>query len=211
MMATPQVRVSGHPLVQDRVTTLRHRDTGAATFRRLVRELAQLLFYEATADLALQTVKVPTPLAESEGKRLAQRIGLMPILRAGLGMADAILEFIPDAQVWHLGLYRDHDTHAPHVYYKKLPPQTNLDLAIVIDPMLASGGSAVASIDIIKEWGVHQIKFLALIAAPEGVAALHAKHPDVPIHLAALDSHLNEQKYIVPGLGDAGDRQFGTF
>jgi uracil phosphoribosyltransferase len=211
MAAAPLVWVSRHPLVQDRVTTLRHRDTEPAVFRRLVRELAQLLFYEATADLALAAVTVPTPLADSPGFRLAQRIGLMPILRAGLGMADAILELIPTAQVWHLGLYRDHDTHEPHVYYKKLPPTPSLDLAVVIDPMLATGGSAVASIDIIKEWGVRQIKFLALIAAPEGVEVLHRAHPDVPIYLAALDSHLNGKKYIVPGLGDAGDRQFGTF
>ena len=210
MATVPRVWVSQHPLVQDRVTSMRHRDTPPAVFRRLVRELSQLLFYEAAADLALTTVTVPTPLAECHGQRLAQRIGLMPILRAGLGMADAILELVPDAQVWHLGLYRDHDTCEPHVYYKKLPPTPALDLAVVIDPMLASGGSAVASIDILKEWGVQQIKFLALIAAPEGVAALQHKHPDVPIHLAALDSHLNAKKYIVPGLGDAGDRQFGT-
>jgi uracil phosphoribosyltransferase len=211
MATVPQVWVSRHPLVQDRVTTLRHRDTEPAVFRRVVRELAQLLFYEASADLALNQITVPTPLAECQGQRLAPRIGLMPILRAGLGMADAILELVPAAQVWHLGLYRDHDTHEPHVYYKKLPPTPSLDIAIVIDPMLATGGSAVASIDIIKEWGVRQIKFLALFAAPEGIEVMKQAHPDVPIYLAALDSHLNAQKYIVPGLGDAGDRQFGTF
>src|SRR5262245_27504956 len=206
MAIASRVWVSRHPLVQDRVTTLRHRDTEPAQFRRLVRELSQLLFYEATADLALAPVTVPTPLEMCQGHQLAQRIGLMPILRAGVGMADAILEFVLQAQVWHLGLYRDHDTHEPHVYYKNLPPKPSLNLAIVIDPMLATGGSAVACIDILKEWGVKEIKFLALIAAPEGVEVLTQAHPDVPIYLAALDSHLNQQKYIVPGLGDAGDQ-----
>jgi uracil phosphoribosyltransferase len=134
----------------------------------------------------------------------------MPILRAGLGMAEAILEMIPEARVWHLGLYRDHQTLKPVTYYNKLPAEPPIDLSLVIDPMLATGGSAVAAVDILKRWGARRIKFLGLIAAPEGVAALQAAHADVPIHLAAIDSHLDEQSYIVPGLGDAGDRQFGT-
>jgi uracil phosphoribosyltransferase len=202
--------VSRHPLVLHKLARLRDRTTGPPVFRDLVRDLAELLFYEATSDLQLAPVVVQTPLAECTGEKIADRIGLMPILRAGLGMAEAILEMIPEARVWHLGLYRDHQTLKPVTYYNKLPPVPAIDLSLVIDPMLATGGSAVAAVDILKRWGAGRIKFLGLIAAPEGVAALQAAHPDVPIHLAAVDSHLNAQCYIVPGLGDAGDRQFGT-
>jgi uracil phosphoribosyltransferase len=137
-------------------------------------------------------------------------LGVAPILRAGLGMAEAVLELVPCAQVWHLGLYRDHDTLRPVTYYNKLPPRPEIDLCFVVDPMLATGGSAVAAVDILKQWGVGRLRYLGLIAAPEGVAALHGAHPDVPVYLAALDSHLDDNKYIVPGLGDAGDRQFAT-
>jgi len=205
------VFVSSHPLVQHRLAQLRDQTSAVPLFRRLVRELAQMLFFEASVDLQMKTTTVNTPLTQCDGHRIAERIGLAPILRAGLGMAEAIMDLVPDAQVWHLGLYRDHDTHQPVTYYNKLPHAANLDVCFVVDPMLATGGSAVASVDILKKWGVQRIKFLALIAAPEGVEALQSVHADVPIYLGALDSHLDENKYIVPGLGDAGDRQFNTF
>jgi uracil phosphoribosyltransferase len=169
-----------------------------------------MLFLEATPDLKLTTRRVQTPLAECAGQELVETIGLVPILRAGLGMAEAILDLVPTAQVWHLGLYRDHETLKPVTYYSRLPPRPSLDTCFVLDPMLATGGSAVATLDILRGWGLRRVKFLGLIGAPEGVRAVHAAHPDVPIYLAALDSHLDEQSYIVPGLGDAGDRQFGT-
>src|SRR5260221_4266800 len=205
------VRVSAHPLVRDKVTRLRDQTTGPKEFRDLVADLARLLFLEAAVDLKLAPVTVHTPLSPSAGHRVAERIGLFPILRAGLGMADAILQLVPDAQVWHLGLYRDHETLKPVTYYNKLPPKPAIDLAIVLDPMLATGGSALAVMDILKLRYIPRIKFLGLIAAPEGVRAIQAAFPDVPLHLAALDSHVNEVGYIVPGLGDAGDRQFSTW
>ena len=186
------------------------RATAPAVFRRLVRELAQFLFIDASRELTLEDTTVETPLARCAAQRLRETIGLVPILRAGLGMAEAILELVPDAQVWHLGLYRDHETCQPVTYYNKLNDRVPLDRCFVVDPMLATGGSAIAAIEILKNRHVRNITFLGLIAAPEGVHALHAVHPDVPIHLAALDSHLDERKYIHPGLGDAGDRQFGT-
>src|SRR5580765_6538277 len=202
------LHVSSHPLLLHRLAMLRDKTTGPRVFRQLVREMAQMVFYEATSELRLATHTVQTPLAESTGHHIAESLGLVPILRAGLGMAEAILEMVPNAQVWHLGLYRDHQTLRPVTYYNKLPSRPNIELAFIVDPMLATGGSAVAAVDILKDWGLKRLKFLGLIAAPEGVKALQTAHPDVPIYLAALDSHLNEQKYIVPGLGDAGDRQF---
>lgn len=202
--------VSMHPLVQHKLTLLRRVQTEPKKFRELVQELTRFLMYEATLSIGLEQVTVITPLETTEGKRNATRIGLFPILRAGLGMVEPAIEMIPTAHVWHLGLYRDHETLEPVTYYNKLPPQLDVDLCIVLDPMLATGGSAVAAVDILKRWGATRIKFLGLIAAPEGVATLSHAHPDVLIHLAALDSHLNQQGYIVPGLGDAGDRQFGT-
>jgi uracil phosphoribosyltransferase len=189
---------------------LRDRRTEPKLFRQLVRELSQLLFYEATRDIKLEPAVVYTPLAECHGHQVAERIGLMPILRAGLGMAEAVHDLVPSAQVWHLGLYRDHETLKPVTYYNKLPPEPSVHIAIILDPMLATGGSAVAAVDILKRWGATRIKFLGLIAAPEGVAMLEQHHPDVPVYLAAVDSHLDGRSYIVPGLGDAGDRQFGT-
>lgn len=204
------VHVSTHPLILARLAELRHKDTNPPAFRRLVSELSSLLFYEAASQLKLEAIRITTPLSETDGYRLAQRIGLVPVLRAGLGMTSGILELIPDAQVWHLGLYRDHDTLKPVTYYNKLPAEPQIELAIVLDPMLATGGSAVASLDILKRWGVQQCWFMGLIAAPEGVKRLQDAHPDVPLFLAALDSHLNYKSYIVPGLGDAGDRQFAT-
>jgi uracil phosphoribosyltransferase len=205
-----QVFVSPHPLVQHKLTLLRRSITEPKKFRELVRELTQFLFYEATLDLPLKPVEIETPLAQMEGRQIGAQLGLVPILRAGLGMVDPILDLIPTAHVWHLGLYRDHATLEPVTYYNKLPPEVEVDMCLVLDPMLATGGSAIAAVDILKRWGAAQIKFLGLIAAPEGVRALSTAHPDVPIYLAAVDDHLNEKGYIVPGLGDAGDRQFGT-
>jgi uracil phosphoribosyltransferase len=206
----PTATTSRHPLVLHKLTLLRSTETGAALFRTLVRDLTQVLFVEATADLRLAPCEVQTPMASCAGHRLAERVGLVPILRAGLGMVAPVLEVMPEAVVWHLGLYRDHDTLRPVTYYNKLPSQLGLDLAVVLDPMLATGGSAVAAVDILKKQGVGRLKFVGLIAAPEGVEALSVAHPDVAIHVGAVDSRLNEVGYIVPGLGDAGDRQFGT-
>ena len=205
-----QVHVSPHPLVQHKLTLLRRTVTEPKKFRELVRELSQFLLYEATLDLPLNPLEIETPLAPLIGHEIGAQLGLVPILRAGLGMVDPILDLIPTAHVWHLGLYRDHATLEPVTYYNKLPPEVEIDLCLVLDPMLATGGSAIAAVDILKRWGATRIKFLGLIAAPEGVSALSTAHPDVPIHLAAIDDHLNEIGYIVPGLGDAGDRQFGT-
>jgi uracil phosphoribosyltransferase len=204
------VHVSTHPLVQHKLTLLRRKETEPKKFRELVREITQFLIYEATADLRLVDKTVETPLESYNGKEIGERIGLVPILRAGLGMVEPVLEMIPTVRVWHLGLYRDTKTLEPVSYYNKLPAQADVDLCLILDPMLATAGSAVAAVDVLKEWGAQRIKFLGLIAAPEGVQRLSDAHPDVPIHLAAIDSHLNDHAYIVPGLGDAGDRQFGT-
>jgi uracil phosphoribosyltransferase len=204
------ISVSSHPLVLHKLTQLRDRTTEPWQFRRLVRDLSQLLFYEAAHDLRLEPCNVQTPLAEFAGERLGERLGLVPILRAGMGMADAILELVPSACVWHLGLYRDHQTLQPVTYYNKLPGDLAIDVALVVDPMLATGGSAAASLAILKKAGLQRIKYLGLIAAPEGVQVLRHSHPDVPLYLGAIDSHLDAHSYIVPGLGDAGDRQFGT-
>jgi uracil phosphoribosyltransferase len=206
----PDVTVSRHPLVHHKLALLRSTETKPPLFRALVRELSQLLFYEASQDLRTRDAVVRTPLGDCPSRQIAERLALVPILRAGLGMAEAILDLLPDACVWHLGLYRDHQTLQPITYYNKLSAQADIDTTFVVDPMLATGGSAAAAIDILKRWGAKRIKYLGLIAAPEGVAALARAHPEVPIHLAAVDGHLNESGYIVPGLGDAGDRQFGT-
>ena len=205
------VHVSQHPLVLTKLTMLRNQTTKSKIFRELVGEITQFLMYEATNDIALQAHTVQTPMAPYAGHVLAERIGLVPILRAGLGMVEPIIDMIPTAHIWHLGLYRDHDTLQPVSYYNKLPPEVNIDVALVLDPMLATGGSASAAVTVLKQWGVKRIKFLGLIAAPEGVALMHREHPDVPLYLAAIDEKLNEIGYIVPGLGDAGDRQFGTY
>ena len=204
------VYVSDHPLVRHKIALLRDESTPCRIFRELVRELSYLLFAEATRTLALERIAVRTPLADCDSEQLAEPVGIVPILRAGLGMADAMHDLLPSAVVWHLGLYRDHATHQPIVYYSKLPESPNITTAFIVDPMLATGGSATAAVRILKDWGVKRVIFIALIAAPEGVAVLSQEHPDVPIHLGAIDSHLDENCYIVPGLGDAGDRQFGT-
>jgi uracil phosphoribosyltransferase len=201
---------SAHPLVKHKLTRLRDKGTKPKKFRELVRELGALLTYEATADLATRTVEITTPMAKTRGEDLREKIGLVPILRAGLGMVEGVWELMPSAEVWHIGLYRDEHTLKPVAYYNKLPVAPTVSVCLILDPMLATGGSAVATVDILKDWGVHKIKFVGLIAAPEGIARLHDAHPDVPIHLAAIDDHLNENGYIIPGLGDAGDRQFGT-
>ena len=204
------VFVADHPLVRHKIGRLRHRVTAPPEFRALVYEIAQSLFYEATRDLICRPTTVPTPISDCPAHEVAERVGIVPVLRAGLGMADALLDALPEATVWHVGLYRDHTTLKPVTYYNKMPTAHGLDLALVLDPMLATGGSAIAAIDILRDAGVPKIKFIGLIAAPEGVAALRAAHPDVPVYLGAIDSHLNELGYIVPGLGDAGDRQFAT-
>lgn len=201
---------SHHPLVAHKLTKLRDRNTEPKKFRELVREIAALLTYEATTDLLLDQMVVETPLATAAGSVLRERIGLVPILRAGLGMVEGVWELMPSAEVWHIGLYRDERTLKPVEYYNKLPVEPTVSVCLVLDPMLATGGSAVATVDILKRWGVKRIKFVGLIGAPEGIARLQRAHPEVPIHLAAIDDRLNEMGYILPGLGDAGDRQFGT-
>jgi uracil phosphoribosyltransferase len=207
------LHVSTHPAVQHKLAVLRDQATEPKKFREVVRELSWLLGYEALADARLRPLTVQTPLEEMEGAELGDRIGLVPILRAGLGMVDAMLELMPTAEVWHLGLFRDERTLRPVEYYNKLPDSASVDLCLILDPMLATGGSATAAIEVLKRWGAVtpvRIKLVNLIAAPEGVAAVAAAHPDVQIHCAALDRQLNKKGYILPGLGDAGDRQFGT-
>jgi|688.fasta_scaffold34035_6 uracil phosphoribosyltransferase len=209
-LAVPGLHVSPHPLVAHHVVTLRDPATQPPAFRRVVRQLTRLLAVEATASLPTAEVQAVTPLGAARGRRIAERIAIVPILRAGLGMADGLLELIPDAEVWHIGLYRDEATLQPQEYYNKLPRSCGAGLAIVVDPMLATGGSAVRTCEILRAAGIHRIVFVALIASPEGVACLQQAMPDVSIHVAALDEGLNDVGYIVPGLGDAGDRQFGT-
>ena len=174
------------------------------------RELAALLIYEATADLATQPMQVQTPMATMQGAELVEKIGLVPILRAGLGMVEGVWELMPTAEVWHIGLYRDERTLKPVEYYNKLPVEPTVSVCLILDPMLATGGSATAAIEVLKRWGATRIKLVNLIVAPEGVDAVTAAHPDVEIYCAAVDRQLNEHGYILPGLGDAGDRQFGT-
>jgi uracil phosphoribosyltransferase len=204
------IHISRHPLVAHKLSLLRSVDTEPKTFRALVKELGSLLTYEATADLTTSPIEIQTPLAKMTGQDLQDRIGLVPILRAGLGMVEGVWELMPSAEVWHIGLYRDERTLKPVEYYNKLPTAPTVSVCLILDPMLATGGSAIATVDVLKRWGATNIKFVGLIGAPEGVAALQKAHPDVPIYLAAVDDHLNEVGYIVPGLGDAGDRQFGT-
>ena len=210
---TPNLHVSTHPAVAHKLGVLRDVATEPKKFREVVRELSWLLGYEALADVRLRAKQVQTPLETMAGAELGERIGLIPILRAGLGMVDAMLELMPTAQVWHLGLFRDERTLQPVEYYNKLPDAATVDLCLILDPMLATGGSATAAIEVLKKWGANppvRIKLVNLIAAPEGVAAVSRAHPDVEIYAAALDRQLNERGYIMPGLGDAGDRQFGT-
>jgi uracil phosphoribosyltransferase len=204
------VYVSNHPLIQHKLSRLRDKSTEPKKFRELIRELAILLAYEATADLRLTEKDVETPMAVAHCRELTETIGLVPVLRAGLGMVEGIWEMMPGAEVWHIGLFRDERTLRPVQYYNKLPISPTVQVCLILDPMLATGGSASATVDILKKWGAARIKYVGIIGAPEGVNRLHTAHPDVPIHLAAVDERLNEIGYIVPGLGDAGDRQFGT-
>jgi len=206
----PTLHVSQHPAVLHKLAILRDERVEPKKFREIVRELSWLLGYEALADVRVNPLTVRTPLEETEAHELGDRIGLVPILRAGLGMVDAMLELMPTAQVWHLGLFRDERTLRPVEYYNKLPDSATVDLCLILDPMLATGGSASAAIEVLKKWGAVRTKLVNLIAAPEGVAAVSSAHPDVEIHTAALDRGLNDKGYIQPGLGDAGDRQFGT-
>ena len=206
----PNLHVSQHPAVRHKLGILRDESTEPKKFREVVRELSWLLGYEALGDAKMRAIDVPTPLEVMHGEELADRIGLIPILRAGLGMVDAMLELMPTAEVWHLGLFRDERTLQPVEYYNKLPDHSHVDLCLILDPMLATGGSATAAIEVLKKWGAVRIKLVNLIAAPEGVQAVLEAHPDVEIHCAALDRQLNDKGYIMPGLGDAGDRQFGT-
>jgi uracil phosphoribosyltransferase len=207
---TPQVHISTHPLVKHKMALLRDQRTDPKKFRELLREISIFLAYEATADLATERVSVTTPLGRSEAYRLQERVGLVPILRAGLGMVEGIWNMMPNAEVWHIGLRRDEQTLEPVEYYARLPVSPTVDLSLVLDPMLATGGSAVAAVDILKNWGATRIKFVGVVASTRGIRNLSDAHPDVPLYLAAVDERLNDAGYIVPGLGDAGDRLFGT-
>lgn len=204
------IQVMNHPLILHKITMLRDKNTVDKDFRQLVYEIALLMGYEATKDLSLVDHKVETPLMECVGKAIEKQVALIPILRAGLGMVDALLDLIPASKVGHIGMYRDHDSLQPIEYYCKLPTDIENRQAIVLDPMLATGGSAAAAISALKKRGVNKIKFMCIIAAPEGVKALTEAHPDIDIYIGSLDEKLNEHGYIMPGLGDAGDRIFGT-
>jgi len=199
-----------HPLVRHYLAQLRDTATHPAAFRQLIQSLSAILAYEATRDLAERTVPVQTPLCLTTGTTLAQRIALVPILRAGLSMVDAILGMLPQAEVWHLGIYRDEKTMEPVEYYSRLPTTEPVDVALVIDPMLATGGSADAAISTLSEWGVSNVKVLSVLASQEGIHSIQSKYPQVQLYVAAIDPELNDRKFIVPGLGDAGDRSFNT-
>ena len=206
----PNVYESKHPLVKHKLSRLRDKNTEPKKFRELVQEIAALMAYEATADLVIGPCEIETPLAKMTSHELQEKVGLVPVLRAGLGMVEGFWSLMPQAEVWHIGLYRDEQTLRPVEYYNKLPTEPSVSVCLILDPMLATGGSATATVEVLKRWGVKKIKFVGLIGAPEGIARMQREHPDVPIFLAAIDDHLNEKAYIVPGLGDAGDRQFGT-
>lgn len=212
----PRVHVSNHPLIRHKVTKMRDVRTEPKKFRELIREVAILLAYEATNDLALGEVSVTTPLQTATGWKLKEKIGLVPILRAGLGMVEGFWEMMPTAEVWHIGLYRDERTLYPVSYYNKLPVSPTVEVVLILDPMLATGGSATECVSILKKWGARHIKYIGIIGAPEGVKKLTEAHPDVEVYLATIDERLTGADdtfppgYIIPGLGDAGDRQFGT-
>ena len=206
-----KVVVMDHPLIQHKIGIMRRTDTGSKDFRTLVSEVAMLECYEATRDLELTDVEIETPICKATVKELkGKKLAVVPILRAGLGMVNGILALVPSARVGHIGLYRDPKTHEPHEYYCKLPDPIDQRQIVVVDPMLATGGSAIAAVDFIKKHGGQKIKFMSIIAAPEGVDALMKAHPDIQLYVGCLDRELNENAYICPGLGDAGDRIFGT-
>ena len=206
-----KVRIMDHPLIQHKINFIRREDVGSKDFRTAVSEIASLMCYEATRDLELQDVQIKTPICEMTGKELAgKKLAVIPILRAGLGMVDGMLSMIPAAKVGHIGLYRDPETLEPVEYYCKLPVDCEEREVFVVDPMLATGGSLVAAVTLLKQKGVKRMRDMCILAAPEGVKAFEEAHPDVNLYIGALDDHLNDQGYIVPGLGDAGDRIFGT-
>ena len=207
----PSLHLVDHPLIQHKLTIMRQKETGTKEFRELLSEIAMLMAYEITRDFPLRDVEIETPVAPCHAKMLeGKKLGIVPILRAGLGMAEGVLRLIPAARVGHIGLYRDPETLQPVEYFCKLPGDVGERMFIVVDPMLATGGSSAAALDLLKKKGAKNIVLLCLVAAPEGVRAVNTAHPDIPIYTAAVDDHLNEHGYIVPGLGDAGDRIFGT-
>ena len=206
-----QLHVINHPMVQHKLTIMRDKETGSKDFRELLKEIALLMGYEVTRDVPLEDVEIETPICKTVAKRVSGRkLAIVPILRAGIGMVDGMLDLIPVARVGHIGLYRNEETHNPVVYYCKLPEDIQDRLVIVTDPMLATGGSACDALSMLKERGCNNIRLMCLVGAPEGIARVQKEHPDVDIYLASVDDHLNENAYIVPGLGDAGDRIFGT-
>lgn len=215
-MQNPRVHVSNHPLIRHKLTKMRDIHTEPKKFRELTREIAILLAYEATAGLEVEEHTVTTPLQETTGYRLKEKLGLVPILRAGLGMVEGFWEMMPHAEVWHIGFYRDERTLTPVAYYNRLPVSPTVEVCVVLDPMLATGGSAVECVTLLKKWGAQRVIFVGMIGAPEGIARLSAEHPDLDIYLGAIDERLTTEEdafpagYIMPGLGDAGDRQFGT-
>ena len=205
------LHIVDHPLIQHKLSIMRNRKTGSKDFRELLSEIAMLMGYEITRDLPLEDITIETPICRTKAKTISgKKIAVVPILRAGLGMVDGLIKLVPVAKVGHIGLYRDHETHQPVEYYCKLPPDIEDRIVILVDPMLATGGSACDALTMLKKHGVTNVRFMALVGAPEGVAKVQAEHPDVDIYIAALDERLNEDAYIVPGLGDAGDRIFGT-
>lgn len=210
MMIPPNVIIIDHPVIHTKLTELRDFSADHRKFRELLNEIASLMVYEVTRDWPTKPKPVQTPLEQSIGKVLARQVTLVPILRAGLGMADGVLRLLPDARLGHLGVYRDETTLEPVSYYQKLPPDIASTEVLLLDPMLATGGSGTAAISFLKKAGVNGMKFVCLVAAPEGIQYLHSQHPEVPIYCAAIDRQLNEKGYILPGLGDAGDRIFGT-
>lgn len=211
MFEMGKFEVLDHPLIQHKLTIIRNKNCGTREFREVVNEIAELMVYEVCRDMPLEDVKVETPVATAVEKRLAgKKVVVVPILRAGLGMVDGVLELLPAAKVGHIGMYRDEETLQPHEYFVKMPDHLDKREMIIVDPMLATGGSAIAAVDALKKRGAKSIRFVCLVAAPEGVKALRDAHPDIDVYAAALDDHLNENGYIVPGLGDAGDRLFGT-
>ena len=206
-----KVMIMDHPLIQHKIGLIRRKDTGSRDFRALISEIAMYMCYEATRDLKLQDVEIETPICKTTAKELSgKKLAVVPILRAGLGMVDGMLAMIPAAKVGHIGLYRDPETLKPVEYYCKLPADSNEREVFVVDPMLATGGSATAAITMLKNKGVKKIRFMCIVAAPQGIERMQKEHPDVDLYVGALDDHLNENGYIVPGLGDAGDRIFGT-
>ena len=206
-----QLHVIDHPMIQHKLTIMRKKETGSKDFRELLEEIALLMGYEVTRDIPLEDIEIETPICKMTAKTVSGRkLAIVPILRAGIGMVDGLLSLVPVAKVGHIGLYRNEETHKPVVYFCKLPEDIQDRLVILTDPMLATGGSACDAIAMLKERGCHNVRLMCLVAVPEGIAKVQAEHPDVDIYVAAVDDHLNENAYIVPGLGDAGDRIFGT-